>query len=836
MVRRRAELTEDDDEATTRRRIEATLAEHVPDASERERIGPALLCLLGLDEGSAGGRETLFPAWRLLFERIAEKGTAVLVFEDLQWADSGLLDFIDHLLDWSRGLPILVVTLARPELFDRRPDWGANRRHLTAMALEPLADDAMRQLLNGLVPGLPHDALAAIVGRAEGVPLYAVETVRGLLADGRIRRVGGVYEPVGDLSNITVPDSLRSLIASRLDALEAIDRSLLQDAAVLGQVFGADALAGVNGIGVPELEPRLRDLVRRELLDVESDPRSPERGQYKFVQSLIREVAYGTLARRDRRARHLAAARHYEALGDDELAGVLANHYLAAREASDEGPEADAITAQARLALSGAADRAAALGGHDQAVAYLDQALSIASEPADRAALLDRAARSAAAASRDAVRYAEAAIAAYGELGDGIAETAATARLGRVLIDAGDVVRATTVLEAALPAAESIGDEPVLAQILANLSRAYMRRGASDKAIDAADRALPIAERLNLEAIVAEAFVNKGSALNIAGRRRESIAIQGAAVDMAVAGPDRNFELRARNNFASALVEDDPARATVLLLEASELARQVGDRAMYSWTLATGGTGLYSEGRDWDAHMAQMREALEDATLPHDRLRLRILLSLFETARGEHVDELVAEITDLVGDSTEPDDLFSLYMARGNVALVTGSPDDAYRNALLAAEMMSQNPEVPLGLAVRAAIWSRDLDRARHAAGLRADVPAGALGEAEIVHAQAAVAALEGHPAEAIAGFHDARGRLERLEQMFEAACYVVDAAVLLPGEPDVRAWAAEVRPLLEQVRARPFLDRLDEALASAPEAASRVARTEARTAETPTA
>ena len=87
-----------------------TLAEHVPDASERERIGPALLCLLGVDEGSAGGRETLFPAWRLLFERIAEKGTTVLVFEDLQWADSGLLDFIDHLLDWSRGLPILVVT------------------------------------------------------------------------------------------------------------------------------------------------------------------------------------------------------------------------------------------------------------------------------------------------------------------------------------------------------------------------------------------------------------------------------------------------------------------------------------------------------------------------------------------------------------------------------------------------------------------------------------------------------------------------------------------------------------------------------------------------------
>ena len=133
MVRRRCGLTEDADEPTTRAAVDATLAEFVPDASEREHIGPALLTLLGVEEAPAGGRDVLFPAWRLFFERIADLGTTVLVFEDLQWADSALLDFIEHLLDWSRELPILVVTLARPELFDRRPDWGANRRHLTAL-------------------------------------------------------------------------------------------------------------------------------------------------------------------------------------------------------------------------------------------------------------------------------------------------------------------------------------------------------------------------------------------------------------------------------------------------------------------------------------------------------------------------------------------------------------------------------------------------------------------------------------------------------------------------------------------------------------------------------
>lgn len=360
MIRRRAQLTEDDDEATTRERIAATLEQYVEEASERERIGHALLALLGVEEAPAGGRDALFPAWRLFFERIAERGTTVLVFEDLQWADTGLLDFIDHLLDWSKGLPIMAVTLSRPELFDRRPDWGMGRRHLTALALEPLTDEAVRQLLNGLVPGLPDEALAAIVGRAEGVPLYAVEMVRGLLADGRITRSGDVYEPTGDLTSISVPDSLRSLIASRLDGLDATDRLLLQDAAVLGQVFSADALAAVGG-GSEDLERRLRALVRRELLEVESDPRSPERGQYRFVQSLIQEVAYGTLARRDRRSRHLAVARHYEAIG---------------------------------------------------------------------------------------------------QLGDGVAAAGATARLGRVLTDAGEVVRATEVLEGAVADAETIGDEP----------------------------------------------------------------------------------------------------------------------------------------------------------------------------------------------------------------------------------------------------------------------------------------------------------------------------------------------------------------------------------------
>ena len=403
MVRRRAELAEGDDDATTRARIAASVERWVTNSEERAWVTAALLALLGLEPPPSGGRDVLFAAWRVFFERIAEQGTTVLVFEDIQWADSGMLDFIDSLMEWSRNSPLLVVTLARPELYERRPSWGSGHRLLTAMPLDPLPEASMRELLAGLVPGLPDQAILAILRRADGIPLYAVETVRMLVSEGRVEAVDGAYRPTSALDDLAVPETLRSLIASRLDGLEPADRSLMQDASVLGQRFSNAGLAAVSGLPTDEIETRLRNLVKRELLDLEADPRSPERGLYGFVQSLIREIAYGTLARRERRSRHLAAARYYEAIGDDELAGVLASHYVAAHEASAEGPEADALAVQARLALQGAAERAAALGGHDQAISYVEEALKITADPAERAPLLELAAASANVAARPQV-------------------------------------------------------------------------------------------------------------------------------------------------------------------------------------------------------------------------------------------------------------------------------------------------------------------------------------------------------------------------------------------------------------------------------------------------
>ena len=126
------------------------------------------------------------------------------------------------------------------------------------------------------------------------------------------------------------------------------------------------------------MEPRLRALARREIVALDTDPQSPERGQWGFTQALIREVAYATLSKKERRAQHIAAARYFESLEDEETSGMLATHYLDAYLASPDGPEADVLAAQARVALRAAADRAAALGSHEQAIAYLRRALEAA--------------------------------------------------------------------------------------------------------------------------------------------------------------------------------------------------------------------------------------------------------------------------------------------------------------------------------------------------------------------------------------------------------------------------------------------------------------------------
>ena len=193
MVRMRCRISEEEEPASALSKLHATLEEHFLDAEERSFLEPRLAHLLGLAEHQARDQQDLFAAWRLFFERLSESYPTVLAFEDMQWADASLLDFVEYLLDWSRNHPIFVVTLARPELLERRPTWGAGQRSFTSLYLEPLSQQAMEDLLAGLVPGLPTEARDRILERAEGIPLYAVETVRMLLDQGLLVREGSVY-------------------------------------------------------------------------------------------------------------------------------------------------------------------------------------------------------------------------------------------------------------------------------------------------------------------------------------------------------------------------------------------------------------------------------------------------------------------------------------------------------------------------------------------------------------------------------------------------------------------------------------------------------------------
>ncbi|HYM82772.1 MAG TPA: adenylate/guanylate cyclase domain-containing protein [Candidatus Dormibacteraeota bacterium] len=819
MVRGRGGRLETDDEATTRAKVAEALAQHVPDESERRWIEPALLALLGFGPGVRS--EQLFGAWRTFFERLAATAPVVMVFEDFHYADAGLLDFVDHLMEWSRTSPIYVLTLARPELIDKRSDWGAGKRNFTSLYLEPLSEPAMRELLRGLVPGLPEPAARAIVARAGGMPLYAVETVRMLVAEGKLRLEGEAYIPVGDLTRLAVPETLTALIASRLDGLSAAERSVVHDAAVLGQSFTLAGLSAVSGLPEAELEPLLRALVRREILTLEADPRSPERGQYGFVQALIREVAYNTLAKQDRKVRHLAAARFFEATGSDELAGALAGHYLAAHANAHDGPERDALAGQARIALRAAADRASELGSHEHAVAFYEQALSITTDPADRVDLLLRAGQGASYAARHdaAEHHLRAALEIQRGLGDRVAIARATTALTRGLMSAYRVADALELLRPAVAEFEDLAAEPDVIELGGQLARAHMMAGDARSAIEASDRVLEAAELRDEQAITADVLISKGTALGYIGRTIEGLALLRAGQETAEALGLGTTLVRAMINRTSVDSARDPRGTLAIARTGLPVARRLGMRHAAVVLAGNGAESAFRTG-DWDEALAELELLLAEEVEPADRIILVQASTYFRACRGL---DTVAALRELHESAATEDVVLetSVALASGMVAFAEGRLGEAHAEWRRVAGLSVANLTDSVARAGRAALWVGD------DAGLEADLATldasgvhGPAVEADRATMRAGLLALQARSRDALVAYRAVLRAWSDLGCEWDEALAGLDMALLLdPTDPDVRAATERSRGILVRLGARPFVERLDAALSGGPAA-----------------
>ena len=258
MVRRRAGIAEGDDDTTIRRRLGATLDEFILDPAERRWIEPPLAGLLGLAELPTEGREELFAAWRTFFERMAAVAPVVMVFSDVQWADQGLLDFVEDLLHWARNAPIFVVASARPELLERRAGFGDRLRSVTRISLEPLGDEPCGSCSRASCPACRLPPCARWCSAPRGSRSTRSRRC-GCSSTARCSsRRTAATQLTGDLEGLGVADTLQALIASRLDANRPEDRALLLDASVLGQSFTVEALAAVAGVQPAELSRSAR--------------------------------------------------------------------------------------------------------------------------------------------------------------------------------------------------------------------------------------------------------------------------------------------------------------------------------------------------------------------------------------------------------------------------------------------------------------------------------------------------------------------------------------------------------------------------------------------------
>jgi class 3 adenylate cyclase/tetratricopeptide (TPR) repeat protein len=581
IVRNRFEISRTDGPDSILEKLTAGITGLVPaeEGTDATRIASQVARLLGVEgagENAEGTdvRDRIFAAVRLLLELMSARGPLVIAVEDIHWADEGMLDLIEHLAGWAQG-PLLIVCLARDELLERRPSWGAGRRNATTISLDPLSEDEVAELVMALLAGSEEGAARAeeVALRSGGNPLFAEEMVNSL------REGTG-----GDEAEL--PESVHAVIAARLDGLPSGERSLLQVAAVVGQVFWQRALGELAGES--EVEELLAELVRKDLVAPSRASSVAGDREFSFKHALVRDVAYSTLPRALRARQHQRVAEMIEQRvgpSHDGVAAVLAEHRGRAAELSEGSVGGDAlldIRARAARAFAEAGDVAGSLHSNAEAVLHYERALQVESnlDESWRASVLESLGDVAFRSGRvdDAMAAWTEAMAMHDELGDPARTAELRRKVGLGHWQKGDrdlsivnFQRGIDLLKGGEPSRE-------LVELYEDAALLYLETGDNMLAIYAAEKAQMLSEALGPSSTAARASLTFGRVfgrIGDVGRARESLE---RSVDLArhvsTAEAIRALIVLGRH---LEVVEAGYSEAETVCREALGLADEIGD-------------------------------------------------------------------------------------------------------------------------------------------------------------------------------------------------------------------------------------------------------------------
>jgi class 3 adenylate cyclase/tetratricopeptide (TPR) repeat protein len=783
-----------------------------PEEPERRWLLERLAPLVGVEAASPAERQELFTAWRRFLEGLAAAGPTVLVFEDLHWADEALLDFLEHLVEWSQGVPLLVLCAARPELYERRPGWSAGLRNAHTINLSPLSNEETAELVSHLISAtvLSPELEQAVLERAGGNPLYAEEFVR-LLAD---RGLGA--------DELTLPETVQALIAARLDTLSPERKSLLQDAAVLGKVFWAGAVAEIGARDLPEVEQALHELALKELVRPSRTSSMEGESEYSFWHLLVRDVAYGQIPRAERARRHRAAAAWIERKGGErveDLAEVLAHHYVQALELAEtlgDAEQAEELRLPTRRFLTLAGERALGLDTV-QAEARLARALELAPpDDPERARLLVRWADAVAQAGRgrdaaDALDEALALLARQRDIETTAQALSIRSRVSQRLADGqaiGLAARAVELLEQEPPG-------PALVAAYSQLSSVQWLSGLFSEAVASVDRAVALAERLGLPE-PARALGYRGMARAYLGEPDGIVELE-RALDMLLesgAGRDAAVVL---NNMAIARYPLEGPAASLAAFEAGfAFCRERGIGELERG-IAANCLGLLAELGRVDEALARTEEvapALEASRQTTDLVEARAVALAICNSRGERPDDAKIDWLTETGRRVDHVDTTTLALASAAAALVAEAPDRA-RGILSELEQragVQRTPYYPRQLLplVRTALAA--VDRALAERLVDRIEPKYPLDEHALCAARAQLAEHAGELAEAAVLHADAAARWKEFGNVPERA-YALQGrgrCLLALGEPGSEEPLREAHELFASMGYKPALSETD--------------------------